>query len=128
VRFARLAIPIAVLAFAVAGCGGGSNVTVQEVPGGPVHLTVPGGDQLAPRPSATPTPTVTATATATSGTGTASAAPTASPQSSTQQQAPAQTTPQGTGNGGAAAPNPTPPPGADKQQFETYCQQNPGAC
>ena len=37
----RLAVPIIVLALALAGCGG-AQVAVHEVPGGPVELSVPG--------------------------------------------------------------------------------------
>ena len=56
----RLAVPIIVLAL-LAGCGG-AQVTVKEVPGGPVELTVPGngdGARPAPRdaPRRPPTPT-----------------------------------------------------------------------
>jgi hypothetical protein len=130
VRFARLATPIAMLCLALAGCGGGSNVTVQEVPGGAVDLKVPGGAALAP--TATATATADASATATPASTTAPATGNTPAQSPTQQSAaPPQSTPAaGTPGGGAAAPNanPTPPPGADKQQFEAFCQQNPGAC
>ena len=63
-RFAssRLAVGIFALTLAVAGCGG-STVTVQEVPGDPAQLTVPGnGTALAPAATATPTAEATATA------------------------------------------------------------------
>jgi hypothetical protein len=134
VRVTRLVIPIAVLALTVAGCGGGSKVVVKEVPGGSVELTVNGGDALAPK--ATPTATAGASETPApdaSGTTANGAAPTqAQPQSTTQptQPAPTATAPPSTQGGGATAPDPnaTPPPGASKQQFETFCQQNPGAC
>ena len=133
-RVTRLVIPIAVLTLTVAGCGGGSKVIVKEVPGGSVELTVNGGDALAPK--ATATPTVDASATSTpdaNGTTSGGAAPTQTqPQSTTQpqQQAPTATAPPSSQGGGATAPDPnaTPPPGATKQQFETFCQQNPGAC
>jgi hypothetical protein len=131
VRLARLAIPIAMLTL-VAGCGGGSKVVVEEVPGGTSHVTVKGGEALAPQ--ATPTPTASATPTAdaagtTDGTNTAPAQQqqqqsTAQPQSTPTPQS----TPQGTAGGGATAPEATPAPGSDAQQFETFCQQNPGAC
>ena len=50
----QLAAPIVALMLIVAGCGG-SQVAVQEVPGEPVSLTVPGtGEALAPSPSALP--------------------------------------------------------------------------
>ena len=61
----RLAAPFVVLTLIVAGCGG-SKVTVQEVPGDPVSLSVPGtGEALAPQATATATGTATATPTAT---------------------------------------------------------------
>ena len=61
-RFApRLAVPISVLVFALAGCGG-ATVAVQEVPGDPAQLDVPGsGEGLAPATTPTPTPTPTET-------------------------------------------------------------------
>jgi len=52
----RLAVPVIVLILAAAGCGG-SQVTVEEVPGDPVDLSVPGtAEGLAPA-AATATPT-----------------------------------------------------------------------
>ncbi len=133
-RVTRLAIPIALLCFVLAGCGGGSKVVVKEVPGGSVELTVRGGDALAPKATATPTVDASATATpdaGTAGAGTAQTQTQTQPQpSTTQQPAPTQSAPQPSAGGGATAPDPnaTPPPGASKQQFETFCQQNPGAC
>ena len=131
-RLARLATPIAVLSLALAGCGGGSKVVVQEVPGGSPDVTVKGGEALAPKATATPTPTVSATATPESDT---SAGTTTQQQQPTQQSTPQpntapaqQSTPQASAGGGAAAPEATPAPGSDAQQFETFCQQNPGAC
>lgn len=129
-RFARLAIPIAMLSLTVAACGGGSQVAVQEVPGGSVELTVNGGDQLAPKATATPTAEASETSTPESTDAPSETPATEQPVAPAQTAAPTQTTPQGTAGGGAAAPdaNPTPPPGADAQQFEAFCQQNPGAC
>ncbi|WP_028060353.1 hypothetical protein [Candidatus Solirubrobacter pratensis] len=131
-RLARLATPIAVLTLALAGCGGGSKVAVQEVPGGASDVTVKGGEALAPKPTATATPTVSATATpeadTTSGATTQQQQQTqqsTTPQNTTPTQ---QSTPQPSAGGGAAAPEATPAPGSDAQQFETFCQQNPGAC
>jgi hypothetical protein len=127
VRLARLATPIAVLTLALAGCGGGSKVVVQEVPAGSQNLKVTGGEALAPKATATPTPT--ASATATGGTNaTATATPPATQPNATPTATATTTTPQGTAGGGAAAPASTPAPGSDAQQFETFCQQNPGAC
>ena len=133
-RATRLVIPIAVLALTVAGCGGGSKVVVKEVPGGSVALTVKGGDALAPKATATATATASETPTPdASGTTSGGAATTQTqPQGTTQPQqpAPTATAPPSSQGGGATAPDPnaTPPPGATKQQFETFCQQNPGAC
>jgi hypothetical protein len=126
VRRVRLATPIAMLCLVVAGCGGGSKVAVQDAPGGTSGLTVSGGEQLAPTATATPSATATATTTAT-----ATSTPAASTNTQTttpQTTAPAQSTPQGTAGGGAAAPSATPAPGSTKQEFEAFCQQNPGAC
>jgi hypothetical protein len=128
VRPVRLATPIAMLCLAVTACGGGSQVTVQEVPGQPAKLTVHGGEALAPKATATPTVDASATATAT-----ATSTPAASTNApTTQSNTTAQTAPQGTQGGGAAAPNTsaqaTPAPGSDAQKFEAFCQQNPGAC
>jgi hypothetical protein len=119
----RLAAPFIVLTLAVAGCGGG-QATVEEVPGGPVQLTTPGGAGLAPAATATPGATATASPTATttgassSSTGTTTQ-PTASSDTST-----------GAANGGTQAPaaTATPAPGSNAQQFEDFCAQNPGAC
>src|SRR3954452_4270923 len=66
-----VAVPFIVLTLTLAACGG-NTVTVQEVPGDPVSLSVPGnGDALAPQ--ATPTPTVSATPTSTPDAGTSQA-------------------------------------------------------
>ena len=129
-RTVRLVIPIAMLALTVAGCGGGSSkVVVQEVPGGAVEISVTGGDALAPQPTATATVDASATATPAATTTGGTAPAQSQPQQSTAQQpAPTQSAPQTSANGGASAPAATPPPGADKQQFEAFCQQNPGAC
>jgi hypothetical protein len=134
VRVARLVIPIALLALTAAGCGGGSKVVVKEVPGGSVDLTVNGGDALAPKATATATADASQSATPDASGATSGGAATTQtqPQSTTQptQPAPTATTPPSSQGGGATAPDPnaTPPPGASKQQFETFCQQNPGAC
>jgi hypothetical protein len=122
----RLAVPIFVLTLALAGCGGAS-VTVQEVPGDPAQLTIPGdGAALAPdataSPSATPTATVDPNAAAATPTPDAGAAATPTPPATT--------------NGGATAPSagdtattaPTPPAGSNASEFEAYCAENPGAC
>ena len=117
----RLAAPFIVLAFTVAGCGGG-QATVEEVPGGPVHLTTPGGAALAP--AATVTPTATTTGASSTGTTTGQ---------TTTQQAASTGTSSGSSSGGTQAPatgaaTATPPPGSPTQQYEDFCAQNPGAC
>jgi len=115
----RLAAPFIVLAFTVAGCGGG-QATVQEVPGGPVQLTTPGGAAIAPTATATAGATATPTATTTG----------ASSSSSTTPQQTSTSTTTGAANGGTQAPaaTATPAPGSNAQQFEDFCAQNPGAC
>ena len=128
-RLVRLATPIAMLCLIVAGCGGGAKVNVQDAPGGTAGLKVSGGDQLAPTATATPSATATATSTAAA---TSTPAASTNTQSTTPQTTTttAPSTPQGTADGGAAAPDSqaTPAPGSDKQKFEAFCQQNPGAC
>jgi hypothetical protein len=118
-----------VLVLALAGCGA-STVTVDEVPGGPVSLSLPAGaDELKPAASATPTPTADASTATTD-----DAQPTPTPGAS-QTQPPADTT-QGTTDGAAQDPgtddtqttDQPPPAGSPADQFEDYCAQNPGAC
>jgi hypothetical protein len=126
----RLAAPITLLVVTLAGCGG-SKVTVEEVPGGPVPLTVPGtGAALKPQATATATASATPTATTTGSTGTSSG----TTQSTTPSTASSGT---GTTGGGTQAPSSSsdsatsdqpPPAGSDAQQFEDFCAQNPGAC
>ena len=124
----RLAVPIILLA--LVGCGG-SAVVVNNVPGGPVDLKVPGSGQGLD-PQATPTATACASETPTEDetATTDPAAGTAEPQADTG----TQTTPE---NGGAEAPatqdpatgtGEKPEAGAPKEEFEDYCAQNPGAC
>ena len=122
-----VAVPIIALSLILAACGG-NTVTVQEVPGDPVNLSVPGSaEALAPEP--TPTPTATAAATETPAPGTAQATPT--PAAGTTQ-----TTPQADTGGGTEAPagedaattDQPPPAGSDAEKFEDFCAENPGAC
>ena len=122
-----VAVPIIALSLILAACGG-NTVTVQEVPGDPVSLSVPGSaDALAP--AATPTPTPTATATETPAAGTAQATPT--PDAGTTQTTPETDTGDGTeapaGEDSATTDQP-PPAGSDAEQFEDFCAENPGAC
>ena len=127
----RLAVGFTLLTFALAGCGGASKVVVDDAPGAPVKLTVPGtANALAPAPTATPTVAATTTPAAGQTTDNSTTAqaptPTATPQAS-----------DGTAGGGTAAPGTTtdgttndqpPPAGSNAQQFEDFCTQNPGAC
>jgi hypothetical protein len=128
------AASVIALTLALAGCGG-NTVTVQEVPGGPVDLTVPGSaEALAPQPTATPSATPTDTPEADA----SQATPTPDAGTGTADESQSQTTPQtDTGADGAAeapstddsATNDQPPPaGSDAQKFEDFCAQNPGAC
>jgi hypothetical protein len=119
----RLAVPIAMLTLALAGCGG-ATVTVQEVPGDPAQLTVP-GDGAALAPDVTPSPTATPTATVDANTAEATATPAAG--------AAATPTPQSTTGGETPAPDAAttdqpPPAGSNADEFEAFCAENPGAC
>jgi hypothetical protein len=119
----RLAVPIAMLTLALAGCGG-ATVTVEEVPGDPAQLTIP-GDGAALAPAATATATATPSATAEADTAAATPTPAAG--------AAATPTPEGTDGGGTTAPDTgaaaaTPPPGSGNDEFEAFCAENPGAC
>ena len=131
-RFApRLAVPICMLVFVLAGCGG-ATVAVQEVPGDPAPLDVPGtGEGLAPATTPTPTPTPTGTPDAED----TEATPAPDASGTTQDTQP-QTAPEGTTEGGTEAPttddsattDQAPPAGSDAEQFEDFCAENPGAC
>jgi hypothetical protein len=119
----RLAVPIAMLTLALAGCGG-ATVTVEEVPGDPAQLTIP-GDGAALAPAATASPTATPSATVDANTAAATPTPDAA--------AAATPTPEGTTGGGTTAPDtaataPTPAPGSSNDEFEAFCAENPGAC
>jgi hypothetical protein len=124
-----IAAPIIALSLTLTACGG-NTVTVQEVPGDPVSLSVPGSaEALAPAATPTPTPTATATAIATPAAGAAQA--TATPAAGTTQAAPETDTGGGTdapaGQDSATTDQP-PPAGSDAEQFEDFCAENPGAC
>jgi hypothetical protein len=135
-RHLRTTLPaiIAVLAFAAAGCGG-SEVDADEVPGNPPALTVPTDSELE------------------SGGSDADAETDESTDETTDPDAAAED-PAGTGavepavpeeqadtSGGAAAPeeqaaapedttaDPAQPPAdSPPEQFESFCEQNAGAC
>jgi hypothetical protein len=115
-----------VLALAGAGCGS-DDTDVQEVPGGPVELTVPhqkGAADLSEDASGSATPTPTPSVD-----GEATPAPTA--DSGT-------TGSTGTNTGAATTPAPgtqdspttdtAPPAGSAPEKFEQFCQENAGAC
>jgi hypothetical protein len=124
----RLVVPMSMLALALAGCGG-NTVTVQEVPGEPAQLTVP-GTAAALAPDATATPTATSTPTVAASTSQATPVPDAGTADGT-----AETAPEGTTGGGTEAPTTTdpapaatPPAGSNADEFEAFCAENPGAC
>jgi hypothetical protein len=124
-RRGLLIVPALLLALVLAGCGGGT-VARDEVPGGPVTLSVPsdrtaGAAAATPTPSGSATPTPTPSATATPGTGTGTqATATATPASSATGTTPSQTD--------SPSNDTAPPAGSDAQQFEDFCAQNEGAC
>ena len=128
----RLAAPIVALISVVALAGCGSNkVVVQEVPGEPAQLTVPGsGSSLAP--SVTPTPTAEATDTPDAA-DTQSTTPNTDQAQGTSDQT--QTNADGT-TGGTETPNTDdsattdqpPPAGSPADKFEDFCAESPGAC
>ena len=131
-RTTLLALLLAVLALAAAGCGG-SQVPADEVPGSPVALTVPSDSDLGAAgssadgsadASADDSTDPDATAGETDGAaadGTAEPAP-AAPSGGTAAPEP-QAVPEDTT--GAAEP---PPAGSAPEQFESFCEQNAGAC
>jgi hypothetical protein len=124
----RLVVPMSMLALALAGCGG-NTVTVQEVPGEPAQLTVPGtGAALAP--DATATPSATPTATVAADTSAATPTPAAATGDAATETAPEDTTGGGTEAPGTTDPAPaaTPPAGSNADEFEAFCAENPGAC
>jgi hypothetical protein len=130
-RSPRTAIlAIAALVLAVAGCGGG-EVSAEEVPGSPPALTVPSDSELgAPEtdtatdedattePEATPTEEPAATD--------ESAAPVvpAEPETGgTVPEEPQAAVPEDTTEEAPAAPEEAP-----TEQFDSFCEQNVGAC
>jgi hypothetical protein len=125
-RTSLLALPLAALALAAAGCGG-SQIAADEVPGNPPALTVPSDSELGAAGSSAngsadaSTGDSTDQSAATGATSTATPAP-ADPSGGTTapttQAAPEDTT-------GGATP---PPAGSPPQQFESFCEQNAGAC
>jgi hypothetical protein len=133
-RTSLMALLVAVLAIAAAGCGG-SEVASDEVPGAPPAITVPtdsdlgggGGDgnNSADNADSGAEENDSSTEDGAADPGTAEPEATAEP--------PAET------GGGTAAPEATaapdtatndtqPEPGSPPEQFEDFCEQNAGAC
>jgi hypothetical protein len=124
-----LILALAALALAVAGCGG-SQVSAEEVPGPPPALVVPsdseiGGSDAGASTDETTDPDAAADDAAATDGATDQAAPTEPVEPSGGTVAPE---PQ------AAAPEDTtadpaqPEPGSPPEQFESFCEQNAGAC
>ena len=127
-----VAVPIIMLTFALAACGG-NTVTVQEVPGDPVDLTVPGtGEALAPDGDAHPH----ADADGHAGREHVAGHPDARRQRRHRRDradhagGPRRRRRRGTRPAGtdSATTDQPPPAGCDAQQFEDFCAENPGAC
>jgi hypothetical protein len=151
-RTASILSVTALLAFGAAGCGG-SKADYQEVPGGPVDVSIPTDPNLDTSGSASGSATPTPTPTATAAPGSTTAPSDESGSTGTTPASGTDTTSSGTGtggtstdtsggatpgsdSGGASAPgsddtansDSPPPAGSDAQQFEDFCAQNPGAC
>ena len=124
-RLATAAAVLAVLAPLLSGCGGSEN-TAEELPPTPT-LTVPGEGKAPEIPETSGT------------TGTTGATGPSSTSTSTST-APAATSSPGTAQGGAAAPqtggatpdspqnDQAPAAGTPADKFESFCDDNPGAC
>jgi hypothetical protein len=134
-RIRRTSVPALMLAVAAlaAGCGG-SEVPADEVPGGPVTLTVPVDEQIDGASSSSANDGTAADATADA---TADDSATTD-DTTTDQAAPADdgsgtAAPSTTDDGGAVAPEPAPatdePAAApDTGGTSEFCEQNAGAC
>ena len=124
-------LAIAVVAFAVAGCGGG-EVDSDEVPGSPPALTVPSDSEL----SAPDTDTESGTDDATTDPDATTEDPAATDESG-EPVVPADPETGGTvpEEPQAAVPDdttteeaPAAPEEAPTEQFDSFCEQNVGAC
>jgi hypothetical protein len=125
-----LILALAALALAAAGCGG-SEVDADEVPAGPPALVVPSDSELAADSGSGADET-------TDGTTDETTDPDAADQDSTGDGTAAPAEPVepsgGTTAPDAAAPEDTtadpaqPEPGSAPEQFESFCEQNAGAC
>ena len=129
-RKTLLTLSAVALAFAAAGCGT-SEVSADEVPGGPPALIVPSDSELGATgskadASSDSTDTGTADSSADAQSDTSGTSGTAAPTTATEP------------SGGTTAPaapedtttDPAQPPaaGSAPEQFETFCEQNAGAC
>jgi hypothetical protein len=128
-----MALIVALLALAVAGCGGG-EVDADEVPGAPPAIVLPSDDDLGGGSS-----------NASADSGTAQEDADANADGTADEDAAADTgtttTPPEDTSGGTTAPEPTatavpdapttdtpPETGSAPEQFEDFCEQNAGAC
>jgi len=133
VRPLRTALTLAVMVFALAGAGCGSDDSeAPEVPGAPVELTVPhqkGAADLSEDASgtATPTPTPAADGEATP-TPTADSGTTGSTDSGAGTNTGAAATPAPAAEEDSPATDTAPPAGSAPEKFEQFCQENAGAC
>jgi len=113
-------LTLTALVLAVAGCGGG-QVDAGEVPGSPPALTVRSDSELGAATNSSADQN-----SADSGSADASATPepetTVAPSGTTEPQATA------TPEDAAAGQDEPPPAGSAPEQFETFCEQNAGAC
>ena len=114
------ALMLTALVLAVAGCGGG-EVDAGEVPGSPPALTVRSDSELgaATNSSADDNSADSASADATP---TPELEATVAPSGTTEPQATAAPEDAATGQ------EEPPPAGSAPEQFETFCEQNAGAC
>jgi polysaccharide biosynthesis protein PslG len=128
-RATRTTLPIlAALALAAAGCGT-SEIAADEVPGSPPALVVPTDSELgASGSNANGSADTSADSTAAADSGTADSG-TAESTTPAEPAAPSG----GTAAPDTAAPEPTtdpaqPPAGSPPETFESFCEQNAGAC
>jgi hypothetical protein len=111
----RVALVLSVFALGLAGCGGDDDEETTTIP--TIPLSVPGGSDTDTTAGDESTDTTVDTTPDSS----AAPAPTPTPAPAPTPAPPAQTpdSPQ----------NDTPPPqGSEAEEFENFCEQNPGAC
>ena len=130
-RGTLLTLPLAAVALAAAGCGA-SEISAEEVPGSPPALIVPVDSELGASGSGADASTDTTTdesADATTGadsgtTGTADTGTTVAPADPSGGTAAPEVAPEDTTTTEPAQP----PAGSAPEQFESFCEQNAGAC